>query len=156
MKKIEIIDIDRKGNLLRIYLGCKEGRWGYTNQNYKDYTGKTPDWLEPSNTYYGDDWNDKPYEHNAGKVYDEFIKGYVDCLVPFDYEIYEPCDDVINSDFSMQDFVARKAPLMIIYKPKNNEYCNYQNALTKDNNMKLYLGDTLEILENNDYLKIVK
>lgn len=45
---MKIIDFERKGNLVRFYLGDDD--------------------LEE---WYGDDWNDTPYEHNAGQVYDE-------------------------------------------------------------------------------------
>ena len=54
-------------------MGEKTADWGWTNPDYKDFKGNTPSWLKPSETFYGDDWNDYPYEHNAGKVYDEFI-----------------------------------------------------------------------------------
>ena len=41
------------------------------------YLGK--DTLEK---YYGDDWNDTPYECNAGTVYDEYISGTADLVFP--------------------------------------------------------------------------
>ena len=75
---MKIIDFEKKGNVVRFYLGEQTENWGWTNPEYKDYTGKTPTWLKPSDRYYGDDWDDKPYEHNAGTVYGEFIKGYKD------------------------------------------------------------------------------
>lgn len=43
---MKIIDFERKGNLVRFYLG-------------------DDDLVE----WYGDDWNDTPYEHNAERVY---------------------------------------------------------------------------------------
>ena len=42
---MKIIDFDKKGNVVRFYLGP-------TNKN----------------DYWGDDWSDKPYEENAGSV----------------------------------------------------------------------------------------
>ena len=71
----KIIDFEVKGNVVRFYLGNKTDEWGWTNKNYKDRNGNTPDWLKPNDTYYGDDWDDVPYEHNAGLVYDKFVKG---------------------------------------------------------------------------------
>ena len=57
---MKIIDFDKKGNVVRFYLG-----------------------KDDLNDYWGDDWNDVPYEHNAGTVYDEFImrKRKVPCLI---------------------------------------------------------------------------
>ena len=57
---MKIIDFSKKGNVVRFYLG---------EDNCKDY--------------WGDDWNDFPYEHNAGCVYDEYIAGIVDIAFPF-------------------------------------------------------------------------
>ena len=56
--KLGIIDFERKGNVVRFYIGD-------TNANY-----------------HGDDWNDRPYEHNAGTVYDRYIDHYVDIAFP--------------------------------------------------------------------------
>ena len=91
-KDLEIIDIARKGHLVRFYLGKKEREWGYTNPNYKDYKGQTPDWLRPSDIYYGDDWDDAPYEHNAGTPYEE--EGFEVLKLGFytGYKYSEPCN----------------------------------------------------------------
>jgi hypothetical protein len=35
----------------------------------------------------GDDWDDSPYEHNAGIAYDEYVREYVDVVVPFNMEL---------------------------------------------------------------------
>ena len=64
---MKIIDFERKGNLVRFYLG-------------------DDDLVE----WYGDDWGDTPYEHNAERVYDEYIKGYCDMMFPFDDLVLEP------------------------------------------------------------------
>ena len=61
----EIIDFDQKGNVVRFYLG-KNGE------------------------QYGDDWNDAPYEDNAGTVYDKFIRGTVDVAFDLDADVYAP------------------------------------------------------------------
>lgn len=110
---MKIIDIARKGNVIRFYLGEKTGEWGWTNPDYTDAGGR-PEWLEPSDRYYGDDWNDVPFEHNAGKVYDEFIKGVKDVSYPFDSIILEPDDGELNSKYCMDDLVDRKAPRLLI------------------------------------------
>ena len=85
LAKLEACQSLKELNDIRVfYLGKKEGKWGYTNPNYKDYKGETPDWLEPSDIYYGDDWDDAPYEHNAGTVYEWFVKGYIDIFEMID------------------------------------------------------------------------
>ena len=48
---MKIIDFDKKGNVVRFYLG-----------------------EDVCNDYWGDDWNDAPYEHNAGTVYNRYVK----------------------------------------------------------------------------------
>jgi hypothetical protein len=83
MNELELIDFEKKGNVIRLYLG-KNG-----NQ-------------------YGDDWNDIPYEHNAGVVHDRFVNAYADIVIPFDYKTVEPFDDYINSPYSKDDMVNRK------------------------------------------------
>ena len=160
-KGLEIIDIARKGNLVRFYLGEKKGKWGYTNPNYKDYKGETPDWLAPSDIYYGDDWDDAPYEHNAGTVYDWFVKGYMDIAIGWECRIIEPHGGVFNSEYSKEDFVARKVPALIIlpkdfetpssyYEP--DEDGNYKNEFTffneleDDKIVKIFYGDSVEKL----------
>ena len=160
-KDLKIIDIARKGHLVRFYLGKKEGEWGYTNPNYKDYRGVTPDWLEHSDIYYGDDWDDAPYEHNAGTVYDWFVKGYIDIAIGWECKIIEPHCGVFNSEYSKEDFVARKVPALIIvtkyfaipssyYEP--DEEGNYKDEFTffnelEDNKIvKLFYGDPVEKL----------
>ena len=42
---MRIIDFEKKGNAVRFYLGEQTESWGWTNPEYKDYTGKTPSWL---------------------------------------------------------------------------------------------------------------
>lgn len=114
---MHIIDFDRKGNVVRFYLGEKTPEWGWTNPDYK-YNGgnglETPDWLKPSERYYGDDWNDRPYEHNAGTVYGEFIKGYKDIAFDFDDLVLEPCEGEYNSGYSKDDMVDKKVPCIIV------------------------------------------
>jgi len=82
--KNEIIDFERKGNLIRLYLGKNGEQWG-------------------------DDWDDMPYEHNAGRVYEEYVKGYYDIAIDFDYEVEEPhlFLDLDNSPYSKKDMIDK-------------------------------------------------
>jgi len=57
---------------------------------------------------WGDDWNDRPYEYNAGQPYENrpgqlMVCAYTGPLVP-------PCDGLVNSRWSVQDINARKVP----------------------------------------------
>lgn len=105
-----IIDWCRKGNVIRFYLGSKTKDWGWTNKDYKDFTGDTPEWLKPSETYYGDDWDDAPFEHNAGSVYAEFIKGHFDVVADFEDYVWEPT----GHNVSKEDLVAGAYPCIVI------------------------------------------
>ncbi len=143
---MKIIDFERKGNVIRLYLGEKTKDWGWTNKDYKDYTGKTPNWLCPSERYYGDDWNDVPYEHNAGQVYEEFIKGYKDLYVPFDDLVIEPSDNLLNSSYCKDDMEDRKIPCLIIVPKKIQNKVDmwnedFESLMKRKDIIKIYFGD---------------
>ena len=87
--KHKIIDWECKGNVVRLYLGRP----------------KLKDW-------WGDDWDDRPYEHNAGRVYDEFISGYIDIAFSFDCEVDEPCEGVDNSQYCKDSFKCGETPII--------------------------------------------
>jgi len=111
---MKIIDWERKGNLIRFILG---------NEDLKDW--------------WGDDWNDVPYQHNAGRVYDKFISGYKVIVVPWEYNVYEPKD---FGQYSKNDMKSRNIPMLIITK----EYLwdAYQKLLKKKEDLILiYMGD---------------
>lgn len=97
---MKIIDVGSKGNVLRVYFG-------------EDSLGKN---------YYGDDWDDKPYESNAGEVYDKFISAYIDIYVPYPYNVREACDTFYNSPFCKDDF-KRGIPYISIYRAVDYDYC---------------------------------
>jgi len=82
--KNEVIDFEKKGNLVRFYLGENGKQWG-------------------------DDWDDAPYEHNAGKVYDKYIKGHCDVVVDFDCEVNELNEalEVANTIYCKDDMKKR-------------------------------------------------
>ena len=149
---MKIIDFERKGNVIRFYLGERTADSGWTNPDYKDFKGNTPDWLKPSETFYGDDWDDSPYECNAGKVYDEFIKGYADISFPFDTIVLEPCDGAYNSNWSKDDMVARKVPCLITLSKElqtkaglNDCFLlSFADCLGIDGIKKHYFGDELD------------
>lgn len=88
---MKIIDWERKGNMVRFYLGDDD-----------------------CTDYHGDDWNDSPYDCNAGTVYREYIKGYRDIVFPFDALVLEPCDGDFNCRFSKDDMVQGITPCIVV------------------------------------------
>lgn len=122
---LKVIDFYNYGHVVRFYLGDK------------DLKG-----------FYGDDWNDTPYEHNAGTVYDKFVKGYVDIAWSPDYYVCEPCEGYCNSPYCKDDFVDRKAPVIITKKKSDNDWSwdiSKFDDMLKDENIdaKIYIGDLL-------------
>ena len=93
----ELIDCKIKGNMVRLYLGKNGKQWG-------------------------DDWNDKPYEHNAGRVYDEYVEKIADISIKFEYEVNEPADFAkdSNSEFRREDFIKGKIYAFTVINPENN------------------------------------
>lgn len=126
---MKIIDFDKKGNMVRFYLGEKIENWGWTNPDYRDYKGNTPDWLKPQDEYYGDDWDDAPYDCNAGKVYGEFVKGHIDIAFPFDCVVLEPCDGHWNDNclWCKDDMRDETIPCIVAIKVSEDESWKYEN-----------------------------
>lgn len=88
---MKIIDFNRKGNVVRFYLG---------DDDCKDY--------------WGDDWNDRPYEDNAGTVYEQYVKGYKDMSFPFDALVLEPCTNEYSSHYSKEEMKRRLVPCIVV------------------------------------------
>ena len=88
-----LIDACWQGNALRVYFGS----------SVEEITG--------------DDFNDVPYESNAGIVYSEFVKCVLDVMVPFNYTIHDPASDLDcyeNSTLCRDDFKSGEVPLFWI------------------------------------------
>ena len=125
---LKIIDWEKKGNLIRLYLGDKN-----------------------NNDYWGDDWDDAPYEHNAEQVYEEFIKGHIDVLFPFDYIVTEPAEDYHyhnNTPFSKEKFKNREAPFIVALlkdDPNVSYYTKeYSNIVGDKKAIKFYFEDEID------------
>ena len=142
---MKIIDFEKKGNVVRFYLGEETPEWGWTNPDYKYPDGSTPEWLKPEKTYWGDDWDDYPYECNAGRVYDEFVKGHKDISFGFDTMVLEPCDGYPNSEWSKKDMIERKVPCLIVIPPEciTGAYSDdsFAHWVCNDKVIKYYFGD---------------
>lgn len=118
----EIIDFYIKGNQVRFYLGKNGEQWG-------------------------DDWNDAPYEHNAGTVYEEYVKDTVVVAFDFDDLVLEPCRGEYNSTYSKEDMINRQVPCVIVV-PKDFVEDDWGNTdfrfwVGKDGVKKYYFGDKL-------------
>jgi len=59
---------------------------------------------QPLEKQWGDDWNDAPYEHNAGTPYGPYKEGesWEIIRVAFDGPFEAPCDGVSNSAYSVE------------------------------------------------------
>ena len=120
---MKIIDFQKKGNVVRFLLG---------NDDLKDW--------------WGDDWNDIPYEYNAGTVSPQFVAGYADVSFQFDCLVMEPRDGAWNSNYSKEDMMKRKLPCIIVV-PENlvgwsdDSYTAY---VAVDGITKFYMGDKME------------
>ena len=127
----KIIDFERKGNVVRFYLGADD-----------------------CNDYWGDDWDDAPYEHNAEQVYDRYVTGVKDIAFPFDSLVLEPADDWSrNSYYSKEDMKSRRVPCLIVVPAEVvGDYSyreQFKNWIGSDGIKKFYFGDPEEVLTND-------
>lgn len=116
---MKILDFECFGNIIKLYLG------------------------ETVNGIYGDDWNDIPYEHNAGTVYDKFYTDTVEIAFPLPTSVYEPCYGYSNSPYCKKDFLFRKVPFLLFGQLDESwEYHDYEELLEAAPTLnKLYIGD---------------
>jgi hypothetical protein len=129
---MKIIDFERKGNVVRFYLGA---------DNCTDY--------------WGDDWNDRPYEHNAGTVYDEFVSGYIDVAFQFDCNVLDAESDYRyrgNSPYCKDDFKKRHAPCIIVIPAHivNEDICSsdsYSQYVGSQLVERFYFNDSVEKIQ---------
>ena len=126
---MKIIDFEAKGNVIRFWLGRID-----------------------CDDYYGDDWDDIPYEHNAGTVYDEFISDYIDYVFPFSALVLEPAGDWHyngNSPYCKDDMKNRRCPCIVVVGKKLvdenwEDYYSYWAASDADGVIKFYFGDLID------------
>lgn len=124
---LKIIDFHKKGNVVRFYLG-----------------------EEDLTDYWGDDWNDRPYDCNAGTIYDQYVSGHVDIAFPFDYMVLEPCDTFADyCNCSKEDMMNRNTPCIIVVPPKmlGNSWDddNYSHWVGSDKVIRFYFEDKLNV-----------
>ena len=123
---MKIIDFCKKGNVVRFYLG-------------------RDDLVE----WWGDDWNDCPYDCNAGEVYDQYISGYRDVAFAFDDMVLEPCDGILNCAWCKEDMIKRMVPCIIVVPKEiaDESWCgrDFNRWVGMDGIKKYYFGDKMEL-----------
>ena len=121
---MKIIDYSKKGNVVRFYLG-------------------QDDLVE----WWGDDWDDAPYDCNAGEVYDQYISGHRDVTFPFDDLVIEPCQGCTNSEWSKEDMIHRRVPCIIVVPKELADDSwygeDFRHWLGVDGVRKYYFGDPM-------------
>lgn len=123
---MKIIDYALYGNVVQFYLGKDD--------------------LE---NWWGDDWDDAPYEHNAGYVYREYVSDKIQIAFPLKYSLLEPCSDWAyhcNSPFSKEDMLKRRCPCLII--TKSDYSAQYSKLILDRNSIQVYFGDSIDALIN--------
>lgn len=130
MAEQKIIDFERKGNVVRFYLGAAD-----------------------CEDYWGDDWNDYPYDCNAGTVYDRYVAGVKDVAFPFDSLVLEPSSEWAggNNNFSKEDMKKRIVPCIIVVPKEvsgDSWLERFSDWIGADGVKKFYFGDPVEVLEN--------
>jgi hypothetical protein len=121
---MKIIDIETRGNLVKFYLG---------NDDLEDW--------------YGDDWDDVPYEHNADPVHDRFVVGTAVYAFDWDDIVVEPCNGYSNSVWSKDAMKAREVYAVCILKAKDYDADHYFDKTQVAGNAyahRIYLGDTFD------------
>jgi len=121
---MKIIDFECKGNVVRFYLG---------KDSDDDYTG--------------DDWDDRPYECNAGMVYKNYITGYADIIFPFDTLVLEPCSGLESSRYNKDDMKAGIVPCIIAVPPdisKDSWQTNFDFWVSCKDVLKFYFNDKMD------------
>lgn len=127
----KIIDFKRKGNVVRFYLGADD-----------------------CSDYWGDDWNDAPYDCNAGTVYDQYVTGFKDVAFPFDSLVLEPSSEWggASRHYSKEDMIKRVVPCIIVV-PKSvradSWAARFSDWIGADGIKKIYFEDPEEVLDND-------
>ena len=130
MAELKIIDFERKGNVIRFYLGAAD-----------------------CTDYWGNDWNDAPYDCNAGTVYDQYVSGVKDVAFPFDSLVLEPSSEWsgANRYFSKEDMKLRRVPCIIVVPAEvrgDSWRERFADWIGCDGVKKIYFGDPVEVLDN--------
>lgn len=84
---------------------------------------------------WGDDWNDAPYEHNAGQPYEysehdrkNGVEPWQITKVAFDGDLNQPCTGCVDSDISVQDINAGKVAWLYTSKWNSKQVAIHAGA----------------------------
>ena len=128
---MKIIDFEKKGNVVRFWLGADDLK-----------------------EWWGDDWDDAPYDCNAGSVYEQYVSGHRDIAFPFDSLVIEPCEGVTNTEWCKDDMRERKVPCIIVVpKEKADDSWHGQDFaywVGVDGIQRYYFGDRMEEQHGQD------
>lgn len=102
-----------KYTIRRISMDDKQWRLCYVKDNFMWFT------QTPIDKVWGDDWNDVPYEHNAGEPYKEF--GPYTKIVFDEIELEMPGSYSYNSSYSIQAINNNKVAWL-----STGEWCDNQ------------------------------
>lgn len=137
--RLALVDFEAKGNVCRFWLG------------------------NPGARPWGDDWDDAPYEHNAGRVYDEFVAGHVDVAFDFAAIVAEPCLGELNSSWSKSDMLARTVPCLATLMVEDSyDRWRFEDSFTRTaangHAHRFYLGDEVALGDDSwlpDYATVI-
>lgn len=113
----KVIDFEKYGNVVRFIMGDADlENWG------------------------GDDWNDSPYEDNAGSVYDQYEMGQpIEVAWGGDYLVKEP----IGIGVSKDGMKNRAYPMIAVLKtqPEDGWYSDsYIRVVSNEKAVRFYMG----------------
>lgn len=122
---MKIIDWETKGNVIRFYLG-----------------------EEDDVCYWGDDWDNASFLHNAGLVYGNYVEGVAEIYVPFGCVVHNPTDE--EQVITKEDFKEMEYPCLIVTDTyevlyDREDYWKYANMNPEYSYARyFYLNDRLE------------
>ena len=116
---LKIIDFKKQGNQVKFFLGDLN-----------------------CNDYWGDDWNDYPYDCNAGNVYERFIEDEWIISFPYDYYVFEPSDSSNNSEYCKDDMKKMNVPCIVYVDNFDGYWPTFENVSLLRDSHKIYFNDT--------------
>lgn len=128
-KDLVLIDFEKKCNQLRLFFGDDEKPWG-------------------------DDWDDAPYQHNAGRVYEKFIKDTAVLSFYYDDIVMEPADDFYFQEVTKEAMLDKKIAAFIALPVKHREpdsywkSYSYPDLINNRNAIPFFFGMTIKEIEN--------
>lgn len=115
----------------------------YVDEGVAYFTNNKDQW--------GDDWNDAPYEHNAGAPYEE--EGFEILKLGFytGYEYSEPCSYFYGKSFSVEEINCKFVPWLIPDSVKNPPIFAGESVKEFVEKIKAVSGDILYGIQFKNY-----